>query len=536
MRFKVLKHKKWLVIPLCGILLSSIAAGILLRSKSEEDEDIIWREYPVERGDITASLDGSGKLEFAGAFHGFEVELKIEEIFVEVGQEVKKGDQLVQYSRENIEKKIEELQRSLDTANRALEDQKSSQQSGKLQSQLAAAQSQQAAQNAYESSKRELDTSIHDLEQKIGQLQDTISSLGQELKQAEEAGGEDVQELQAELERLQAELADLEAGSHSTTEETASSETGLPTEETTLAVMELQEEDNTAAIQAKQEQIALLQERIDAASVAAERAADLKEQLDQTQSELETTKKQLNDQKTALTNLNSDYARQTAQNRENQGVQNQIDALNNVGQDNAIKNAQAEVDKAKAALQEAQELLKTPVLTAKTDGTVTEISYMPGDDVPAGKSIVTIDENGNQQIIVEIPQEDIGSIEEGQQTEMRFPANPDEALTGKVKEKSMLPSEGGDGVTYKVTVVFDENHPELLKGMTCNVKFILKRVENVLILANKVITIRDGKQFVTVRLPDGSHEEREIKTGFSDGRVTEITSGLADGDIVVVAG
>lgn len=69
-----------------------------------------------------------------------------------------------------------------------------------------------------------------------------------------------------------------------------------------------------------------------------------------------------------------------------------------------------------------------------------------------------------------------------------------------------------------------------------NIKFILKRVENVLTLSNKAITLRDGKQIVNVLLPDGSREEREIQTGFSDGRVSEIKSGLADGEIVVIEG
>ena len=98
------------------------------------------------------------------------------------------------------------------------------------------------------------------------------------------------------------------------------------------------------------------------------------------------------------------------------------------------------------------------------------------------------------------------------------------------------PKDGGDGVSYEVIISLDEDDPELLEGMTCNVKFILKKVENVLTLANKAITLREGKQYVTVKLPDGSHEEREIKTGFSDGRISEVTDGLSDGDIVVVAG
>ena len=165
-RIKFQKHKKIIVAAICGILILGIATGIILRPKSETNEDVIWREYPVERSDIVASLDGSGKLEFTKVEHSFSVDLKIKEIFVEVGQEVKKGDKLVEYSKEDIEAKIAEYKTALETAERSLQDIKNSQQAEKLQNDLANAQSQQQAQNAYESSKRECESTIQELEQK----------------------------------------------------------------------------------------------------------------------------------------------------------------------------------------------------------------------------------------------------------------------------------------------------------------------------------------------------------------------------------
>lgn len=535
-RVKFQKHKKIIAAATCGVLILGIATGILLHPKSETNEDVIWREYPVERSDIVASLDGSGKLEFTKVEHSFSVNLKIKEIFVEVGQEVKKGDKLVEYSKEDIEAKIAECETALETAERSLQDIKNSQQAEKLQNDLANAQSKQQAQNAYESSKRECESTIQELEQKAKQLQEKISSLQQELEQAEEEGGEDVQALQAELEQLQAELANLEASGQTVAEETVTSETALQTEETTPSETKTQEEDSAAAIQAKKEQIAQLQARIDAASAAADRIASLKEQISQFQSELAATKKQLDDQKTALENLNADYERQTAQNKDNQGIQNQINSLNNAGKENAVKNAQAEVDKAKKDLSDVQSLLETPVLTAETGGIVSAINYLPGEEVPANRTIVVVGNNQKKQVIISVLQEDIASVEVGQSVELRFSSAPENAVDGKVIKKSLLPKDGGDGVSYEVIISLNEDDPELLEGMTCSVKFILKKVENVLTLANKAITLRDGKQYVTVKLPDGSHEEREIRTGFSDGRISEITDGLSDGDIVVVAG
>lgn len=429
-RIEFPKHKKIIAAATCSVLILGIATGVFFRPKSKTDEDVIWREYAVERSDIVASLDGGGKLEFKKVDHSFSVDLKIKEIFVEVGQEVKKGDKLVEYSKEDIEAKIAECKAVLETAKRSLQDIQNSQQAEKLQNDLANAQSRQQAQNAYESARRECENTIQELEQKIKELQESNAE----------------------------------------------------------------------------------------------------------QSEVEAVKQQLETQRSTLANLTADYEKQCNQSQQNQGIQNQIDSLNNASKANAVKNAQAEVDKAKKSLSEAQSLLDTPVLVAESDGIVTAINYMPGEEVPADKAIVVIGDSQQKQVTISVSQEDIASVEIGQSVELRFSSAPESAVDGKVIKKSLLPKDGGDGVSYEVTIALDEDDPELLEGMTCSVKFILKKVENVLTLANKAITLRDGKQFVTVKLPDGSHEEREIKTGFSDGRISEVTDGLSDGDIVVVAG
>lgn len=470
-RIKFQKHKKIIAAAICGIVILSVTAGVLLYPKSETNEDVIWREYPVERKDIVASLDGSGKLGFTKVDHSFSVDLKIKEIFVEVGQEVKKGDKLVEYSKEDIEAKIAECKTALKTAERSLQDIKNSQQAEELQNELANAQSKQEAQNAYESSKRECENTIQELDQKAKQLQETIDSLKSELEEVSKA------------------------------KETET------------------EQEQTETISANDGQI-----------------ADLNAQISAAQSELEAVKQQLETQRSTLATLTADYEKQCNQSQQNQGIQNQIDSLNNASKENAVKNAQAEVDKAKKSLSEAQALLETPILTAETDGIVTAINHLPGEEVPADKSIVVIGNSQKKQVTISVLQEDIASVEIGQAVELRFSSSPETAVDGKVIKKSLLPAEGGDGVSYEVIISLDEDDPELLEGMTCSVKFILKKVENVLTLANKAITLRDGKQYVTVKLPDGSHEEREIKTGFSDGRISEITEGLSDGDIVVVAG
>lgn len=63
---------------------------------------------------------------------------------------------------------------------------------------------------------------------------------------------------------------------------------------------------------------------------------------------------------------------------------------------------------------------------------------------------------------------------------------------------------------------------------------ILKEKVDVLTLSNKAITLENGRQYVLVRDENGELEKREIVTGFSDGRVSEILDGLAENETVVV--
>lgn len=639
-KIRLLKNKK-LLLAVAGVLVIIATIVILTRPKEDLEEDIIWREYQVAYNDITASLDGGGTLETTGVHHSFDVDLKIEQILAEVGQEVKTGDVLVKYSPDALKEKITELNASLKKAQRALEDAKNNRQKAQLENGRNENEIPQDTQTGYESEKKERENAIRIAEQKIKQLQGKNTKLKLDLENAAASadGSTDsgeLKELREELARLQAELKELESdnpasGSDGQIGSLNQQRSNLETQlhevnsqvdsitkdrgdlnalrqqlaaiqeelltvrgqitalpEGDLALVDLQVKEaglaskegelqaaigafldesgkleelikqgvdlenqissiheqisspkdaaQDDAIKKKQVQIDEVQKKITALSSKEEKTAALREQIQQVQTEMEAAQFELETQQMALNALNSNHAEQTGKKKENQATQGKINALNDATLDNAVKNAQADVEKIQKDLEKANEILTTPELTANDDGVVTELKYAEGDEVPGGKSIVTVGSNGEKRVVTQISQEDIGSVEIGQEVEMQFLSTPDETLKGHVLEKSLVPSEGGDGVTYKVTIAFEEEQPELLQGMTCSVKFILKRVKHVLTLSNKAIKLENGKQIVTVLLPDGTHEEREIQTGFSDGRVSEITGGLSDGEIVVTEG
>ncbi|HEX9976479.1 MAG TPA: hypothetical protein VGA82_04435, partial [Dehalococcoidales bacterium] len=83
-----------------------------------------------------------------------------------------------------------------------------------------------------------------------------------------------------------------------------------------------------------------------------------------------------------------------------------------------------------------------------------------------------------------------------------------------------------------VTTATTENF-QLRQGMTVTVSIIVQQASNVLLVPSTAITQQGTKSVVKVS-KDGAIEEREIKTGISDSQYTEVTSGLSEGEKVVI--
>lgn len=462
------KKKKWLGISAaCLALLGVVIGSLTLKARAEPEEEILWREYDVKTGTITASLDGGGTLKGSLMQYRPGSNVHIEEILVQTGQGVKAGDVLVRFSPEKLEKELEEKKTGLATAKRALEDMLNNRTKADLERDMAGREKQETRQKQHESQRKEKENAIG--AQAVAKQQAITRLNG----------------LREELKRL---------------EEQISGTTVSGNGDVSLSI------------------------------------ASVKNQMSQAEADIGMADKNITSLAEELEILEKEYKKQQEKENGKEAEQNKIDDLAGENLENAVENARAEVKLKQNQLEEVQKLLEQPFLTAKEDGVVTNVLSEEDCDVPAGQAIIKTAGAGERTIKVQIPQEDIGSVEEGQETEIQFLAFPEKVFKGVVSRKSLVPLEGVDSVVYEVEVSLEDEDEGMLEGMTASVKFIRKRVEDVLTLSNKAIVLRDGKQFVTVKMPDGTHEEREITTGFSDGRVSEIKSGLQDGDIVVVEG
>jgi len=75
---------------------------------------------------------------------------------------------------------------------------------------------------------------------------------------------------------------------------------------------------------------------------------------------------------------------------------------------------------------------------------------------------------------------------------------------------------------------------QLREGLTVTVSIIVDEKNDVLLVPNGAITTQGRQTYVQVLSPDGTIEERAITTGISNWQFTEVTSGLSEGEKVVI--
>ena len=75
---------------------------------------------------------------------------------------------------------------------------------------------------------------------------------------------------------------------------------------------------------------------------------------------------------------------------------------------------------------------------------------------------------------------------------------------------------------------------QLKEGLTVTVSIVVEEKNDVLLVPNRAITYQGREAYVQVVSPDGTIEPRLIQTGISDSQNTEVTSGLSEGEQVVI--
>ena len=214
----------------------------------------------------------------------------------------------------------------------------------------------------------------------------------------------------------------------------------------------------------------------------------------------------------------------------------------------SYKNQEKVITQARANVSSAYQTYRNTgaVVYAPASGIVENITAVEGlsfGSVSSGSGIslsarlATIKTGEQVLAIFTVSASDILKIELGQKvtlTSSNLPYN----YTGEVVSVDRYGTTANTGTTsYQVIAQFDtqinENTQYLLPNLTVDGEILITQVDDALAVPTLAITTFGGHSRVTVRHSDGSNETREIQTGIVSGNLTQVLSGLQEGEQVV---
>ena len=190
-------------------------------------------------------------------------------------------------------------------------------------------------------------------------------------------------------------------------------------------------------------------------------------------------------------------------------------------------------------------------ITAPIDGVVLSKAVEEGQTVAASFNTPTLftiaQDLTDMRVIADVDEADIGGVVQGQRVSFTVDAYPDDVFEGSVTQVRQEATTESNVVTYEVVISAPNKDLKLKPGLTANVTIYTLEKNNVLAISSKALrftpsdkllennqSIQDCKAKDKVWKKEGDvFKAYPIQTGITNGTLTEIVSGLKEGDRIL---
>jgi len=217
----------------------------------------------------------------------------------------------------------------------------------------------------------------------------------------------------------------------------------------------------------------------------------------------------------------------------------------------SYEQASAQVKVQQQNVQKARTNLGYATITAPIDGVVLSKEVEEGQTVASAMTTPTLfiiaKDLTDMRVIADIDEADIGGVKEGQRVEFTVDAYPEDSFNGEVTQVRQQATTESNVVTYQVVISAPNPDLKLKPGLTANVTIFTLEKNNILTVPTKALrftpsenllkkneSIEDcqSKQKVWMK-QGGKFKAFALNAGISNGALTEVLSGLKEGDEVL---
>ena len=176
----------------------------------------------------------------------------------------------------------------------------------------------------------------------------------------------------------------------------------------------------------------------------------------------------------------------------------------------------------------------TPIL-APINGTIIQKNVESGQTFTTQDAILVMSDR--LTVKAQVDETDIAQIKLKQKARITLDAYPEETIDAQVDQIAFDAKTVNNVTTYIADVLPDEAPTYMRSGMTANVTFNVQSKSDIVVIPTEAIKNIEGRSLVMTFDPNDPKKkpiERELQTGLTDGKKTEVVSGLSAGDIILV--
>ena len=197
----------------------------------------------------------------------------------------------------------------------------------------------------------------------------------------------------------------------------------------------------------------------------------------------------------------------------------------------ALAPGQVEEAKLREQLAVAQAQLAKTKIRSTVTGTVLTLDVEPGDLIQPGQTLFTIALKGNTEIRVPLDERNLPQLALQQKATVISDAYPDQPFPARIN--FIAPSIDPQRGTVEVRLAVDPVPDFLRQDMTVSVNVETNKRERALAIPNDALSGIKGNKAVVLLVRDGKIQRRQVTLGLRGLAMSEVVSGLQDGDQVL---
>ncbi len=199
--------------------------------------------------------------------------------------------------------------------------------------------------------------------------------------------------------------------------------------------------------------------------------------------------------------------------------------------DRAFQKAQFDLNSSVLDVELKNIALKYATLTSPIDGVITRVGTpIAGVNVTPTQADFDVVNPATMYLSVLPDQTEVSKLTSSMSAQIIFDAYPDITIPGTITSIAFAPKAGEGSTVYEVKLNFplDANYR---LGMTADASFVVQEKKDVLAIPPSFLKTENGKSYVTRKV--GNNKEKTfVVVGLEGDDAVEITSGLAEGDIL----